>query len=636
MNRKIRLLLIIFIFVSCSDTGNFDPEQERTDPAFKIFNEAKAASDVDEKLRLLSKAAKKIKSSGDTLLNDIIDHQIYYHDVEKNYDSSFFYANLMINHAKKIEDTAGIAKGYYRRGRSNLYQQKHLNVLNDMFMSKKYYLMAGDSINAGKRLVELGIAQHRLGDFSESQNSLTQALRLLEKSGDSTFLASLYNNLAINYRQLNDLDEAIEEYDNSLRFVSSIQDSLIVLNNIANIYREKENFTKSLQIFKSILPLATDSTLINRIKDNYFFTQWWDGNINTEDSLKVIYKSRQEKNDLPGLLSSQDHLIMVNLEKDPEEALFFAEKYYATAKNLNSVTDAIKALGFLLRLSPPEENRKYSLEYMRLNDSLMTARDGVKNLFAKIKYDEEQKLEKIDELEQLSSIQNLELLQERNRRNLAILFGLLILVAAFFVYYYLRQRHKRATVRKIHETEARISKKIHDELANDVFNVMTELENPQTINKEVTMNKLESIYERTRNISRENNAISTGPEYKEDLQYMISGNTPAHVKTYLIGFDDIIWENYKEETRIVIFRVLQELMVNMKKHSNASIVSLNFSQNTSNLQVSYNDNGVGISQNGFKKGSGLHNVETRIASLGGSLKLQPNNQGFSVQIQIPV
>lgn len=639
MNKIFSLLfLLVLLFSGCSE--NQTPEQEvgdRADKAYRIFLEAKSVEDIDRKIRLLSMAASHINAPHDTLLTEILDHQIYYYDTKKAYDSSLHYANRMIELARETGDTATLAKGFYRRGRLHLYQGDHLNVLKDMHESQKYYLLAGDSISAGKRLVELGIAQYRLGDFSGSQARQIQALRLLKGSKDSIYLSRIYNNLAMTYKQLKDFNEAIDEYSTALNFVPTRKDSLSVLYNIANLYTEKEEYTKALQIYDSIIPLTTEKTLLNRIKNNYYFTLWLEGEANVEDSLKQIMVLRQDENDLEGLLSSYDHLVRINQKEEPQEALQFARQHYELSNRLKSVTDQMVALQSLVRLSPPGDDRQYALEYMRINDSIVTARNRVKNLFAKIEYDEEQKLREINELEILANTQKLELLQERNRRNMAVSTALLLLISALFIYYFLRQRHKRKTIREIHQTEVRISKRIHDELANDVYNVITEIENPVNLNKEVVLNKLESIYSRTRNISRENTPVDTGPGFAEDLQYMLSHSTPTHARLFLSGFQEISWEKINSEAKIVIFRSLQELMVNMNKHSKASIIGLNFRRTGSKLQISYTDNGIGISSENIKKGSGLQNVENRIVSIDGAFNFQSDKEnGFSANILIPV
>ena len=346
---------------------------------------------------------------------------------------------------------------------------------------------------------------------------------------------------------------------------------------------------------------------------------------------------RKEEKDLEGLLSSYNHLIQINSDKEPQEALRYAREQYELSLRLNSVTDQMAALKTLIELSPAGEEKQYTLEFLHINDSMVTARNQVKNAYAKIRFDEEQKLEEIKVLESLTNNQKLELLQERNRRNTAIFVIFLLFILAFFIYYLLKQRHKRKTIREIHQTEVRISKRIHDELANDVYNVITEVENPARFNKEAVLNKLDSIYSRTRNISRENTPVNTGPGFAEDLQYMLSHSTPGYARLFLTGLQDIPWEKINAETKIVIFRALQELMVNMNKHSKAKIIGINFRKITPKLQITYSDNGIGATMEELKKGSGLQNVENRIVSIGGTFNFQSEKEkGFSANFLIPV
>lgn len=632
------LLLLIFslFFTSCNKKEYDKPAQVRSDRAFELFEKSKATEDVNQKLTLLSSALEEIPTSGDTLLAIIYDHLIYYHNANKTLDRSIYYSDLLIKHGIESKDTLQIAKGYYRKARAFNFKNDQVNVLRNTFEAQKHYLLAGDSINAGQRGLELSIAQTRLGDFPGSQNSAVRALSLLENSSDSLYMASIYNNLAVTYRKMNDLDESIREYNNALKYVETQADSLTVMNNLANIYAEKEEYDTSLDLLSSIIPLAEKPNALNRFKDNYYYTLWLRNKADVADTLVSIMEARNRDHDLIGLLASYDHLVRIYEEDDPEKALHYANRYYETARKLHSVSDEVSALDYLIRLSPPRASKTYAQTYIRLNDSILSARDQVKNLFAKINYDEERKLAEIDLLEKTTFQQQLEVLRGRNQRNMAVLLGIFILGSTMVIHYFLRQRHKREKIKGIHATEARISKKIHDELANDVYNVMTELENPTSPNKEATLSRLESIYFRTRNISKENTPVNTGPGFQEDLQYMLSQSVPAHVKLYLLGFNDISWAKISHESKIVIHRVLQELMVNMKKHSEASIVSLNFKETSSRLKIIYNDNGNGLTSAELKKGAGLKNVENRIESIGGCFNFQPEKTtGFSAEILIP-
>ena len=631
------IFFILFITLTCCDKKNSLRKSTGTDSAYFYFSKVKLVDKVPDKVTFLNNALQHLQDEYDTLQPILWDYKIYYHDILKEYDTSFYYADKLLQNGIREKDTLQIAKGYYRLAKNHLYQDDHFEVLKKMYLSQQFYLYGMDSINAGKRLVELGIAQRRLGDFIGSQNSQVKALQLFDNFSDSTYFLSIYNNLAISYRQLNDLEEAIDEYKNALVYSKNRVDSNSVLNNIANLYADLEEYDKALSIFENVLPQTDNNFLGYRIKDNYYFTQWLnDQQPASIDSLEFVLLQRLKNNDQIGLMASYDHLTQVYQKEQPIKALNYAEKYYEQAKATNNPTDQIRALKYMIALAPAENAQNYSLRFIQLDDSLIDARSNAKNVFAKIKYDEEQKLEQINSLEKLSAQQQIALLKSSNQRNIAIFLGILIIGASGFVIYYIRQKAKKKRIREIHKTEARISKRIHDELANDLYRLMTALENLNAPEKLELLDKLEDIYFRTRDISRENLPVKTNQEYSKEVQDMLSQMTPKSAHIYLIGIQEVNWDKISEEAKITIFRVLQELMVNMKKHSKASIISFNFKTENAKLQINYNDNGVGLQPNTLKKGKGLDNVENRMESIGGSCKFQTGNQGgFSVELIIP-
>ena len=60
------------------------------------------------------------------------------------------------------------------------------------------------------------------------------------------------------------------------------------------------------------------------------------------------------------------------------------------------------------------------------------------------------------------------------------------MLSAVFLYYYLKNRNKKEKAEAVYQSETRISKKLHDELANDVYQTMAfvetqDLQNPINI-----------------------------------------------------------------------------------------------------------------------------------------------------------
>jgi len=215
-------------------------------------------------------------------------------------------------------------------------------------------------------------------------------------------------------------------------------------------------------------------------------------------------------------------------------------------------------------------------------------------------------------------------------------FGLLIMSALIMVVYSIYKfqiRHKKEKIREIYNTETRISKVIHDELANDVYNVMGGLE---AIVPAETMDKLEHIYSRTRNISRENMEIDTGPGYLDNLTALLSAICPGDARLIISG-KTLSLNDLNPEKKFVVYRVLQEIMVNMKKHSRASLVALVFTEEKKYLKINYSDNGKGTTSQAIQNGNGLKNVENRIFSVNGKLTFEnEKGKGLKIMILIPV
>jgi signal transduction histidine kinase len=98
-----------------------------------------------------------------------------------------------------------------------------------------------------------------------------------------------------------------------------------------------------------------------------------------------------------------------------------------------------------------------------------------------------------------------------------------------------------------------------------------------------------------------------------------------------------------EDTELSVFRIVQEGLRNIRKHSDATAVTLRLEPTSPrNLRISLCDNGRGVPDSFdlttlVKQGHyGLLGVSERVALLGGRLQLrnQPSG-GLSLEIEIP-
>ena len=93
-----------------------------------------------------------------------------------------------------------------------------------------------------------------------------------------------------------------------------------------------------------------------------------------------------------------------------------------------------------------------------------------------------------------------------------------------------------------------------------------------------------------------------------------------------------------KEYELPLYRVVQELLNNAMKHSEASIVNISLTQSNQNLVLLYQDNGIGMDMTKVKDSFqtiGLSGIKERINSIGGTMEIHstPGN-GMKVLIEI--
>ncbi|MTI45060.1 two-component system NarL family sensor kinase [Roseibium hamelinense] len=93
-----------------------------------------------------------------------------------------------------------------------------------------------------------------------------------------------------------------------------------------------------------------------------------------------------------------------------------------------------------------------------------------------------------------------------------------------------------------------------------------------------------------------------------------------------------------ENAKTALYRVVQECMTNVARHSNATEVDINLSYNSSTLSLTIKDDGVGIQSPLPKAGGlGIRNMRERIETLGGTLRIMKRTKGGTrINVTIPL
>jgi tetratricopeptide (TPR) repeat protein len=500
------------------------------------------------------------------------------------------------------------------------------SAINFYIKKKQQDLNKKDTLNAISNLRLLAMGEFKIGNNSDSENHIVEALDLIESMAfkDTLINASvgLNNQLGRIYRASRNYPAAQKYFNKALAIAKKAKDSIIILNNKANVYKDELDYKNAIDIYTILYQKSLktqDSLQIALVLDNLGYVQSKTNSAEALGNLKKALKIRKNKNYLVGLHSSNSHLAEYYLDRnDTAQAITYSQNALNLANTINSSSLKLDALSLFMRL----DKNPFVNEYKRLADSISNVKQLVENKNAYLKYNVAEEQKKTQASQLLQEIES----RKRLIYQFLALFILLALIASYFIF---RYRYKKAKIEEVYKTETRIAKKVHDEVANDMYKVMTSLENNPSIDIGV-LDDLERIYSKTRDISRENSAIDLHQDYGLQLNDLLVGYKNQSVTIVTRNLSKIEWKDVSEVKKTAIYRVLQELMTNMRKHSMASSVALVFTQVGSKIKIKYRDNGIGCDL--FKK-NGLQNTETRIASINGTISFESKkNDGFKVII----
>ena len=96
-------------------------------------------------------------------------------------------------------------------------------------------------------------------------------------------------------------------------------------------------------------------------------------------------------------------------------------------------------------------------------------------------------------------------------------------------------------------------------------------------------------------------------------------------------------KRYKESVEVVLYRICCELINNTQRHAFASKIAISLTDDNKNIELKYEDNGVGFDSSHEKYGMGLTNIVSRVKALHGTIDLISSPQkGFNAHIALPL
>jgi signal transduction histidine kinase len=563
-------------------------------------------------------------------------------------NESIQYTYKQIYNLKKIKNNLMLANIYFQMGHYYLNKNRSDSAFYYFNHAKEAFSIDNNSNNnnnifIGKSLINMAIIQANEGDYIGSEETAVEALKYIKNSQNNTSLSAVYNCLAISKTEQKDYDQAIKYYNLALNFSTNKISEINIKNNGAVVNIKAGNYNNAIQILTNLSkdPFINNRPLLQaRITDNLAYAKWlFNSNYKADKDFYQALEIRKKAFDTIGQIANHYHLSEYFEKTSIKKAIFHANKMYDIALKLGNIDDQLAAMQKIILLDTPSTHEKdYFNAYIKLSDKINLKRTQAKNQFALIRYDVERNKEENALLKAENAQKNYLLLKQKVMFGSATCLTILILILLIFWYRRRKAKFRQEKIEEVHRTKLKYSKKIHDEVANGIYFLMVQLENNSDAKPTKIIDELEILYHKSRDISHDAEfKIDSKEEFSITLRNMIKPYGAKNTRIILIGNEPHIWENISDDKKEEIYYILKELMTNMKKHSQADIVTLKFKNEDSIISIEYSDNGVGLAGSGDIPNKDLKNIKDRLNPIQGSFFIDHEKKiGLAIKIIISI
>jgi two-component system NarL family sensor kinase len=561
---------------------------------------------------------------------------------------------------------------YFNKAKEFKYENKLDSSYQYFQKAIELYGQQNDSIGIALSYNYLGLISNSYNNRKDALNYFYKAIKINKNIKNYDGLIGNYNNLA-NYYLKEDINLALKYYQEAQKLLpNNIKDkkSAIINMNIGIIFssREEEFFNydsaiyyylNSLESFKAI----NDSVNIAALHHNLGFLYEEKENYDaSKNSFAKAIEIRKKLKDKYGIASSYMGMGNVLLkQKKHKESLEYYDKSLELAeylgdpnRKMNLYSNMVKAK---MGIGQVEEASILFQEYNHLRDSLFDSEkmQEVKDL--ETKYETELKEAEIKE-------QQLAIQQKNFQKNLFLGFSiaLVILIISTVWFFIQKQEYLKKlkneeisnmkTEQELKELNAmmhgqeeernRIASDLHDRLGARLSSIKLLFQSEQnetTSNlKSKLLDNINEAIKETREISHN---LSTDMLTRFGLETALKDMVRTINEAEKIKAEIAIYGLQKRlplEVERNIYHIALELINNTIKHAQAEHITLQISQLDGEINVFYEDDGVGFDvQNVVDSGMGMRSIYARVNTISGAVYFNSKpGKGINVVMTIPV
>ncbi|APA93923.1 two-component sensor histidine kinase [Myroides sp. ZB35] len=578
------------------------------------------------------------------------------------YDQYFRYSKEINQIATKNNDSLLVAKSLWYIGDYYDYKMQLDSAYIYFDQAEQIYLNTKSYVDVAKMQQYKSIVLFREGLYNEAENKALEALEILERLPKDRLLYEINLNLG-NILDLNQQpNEALLYYSEAIYILEDLYKNKLIsteefleskahcYNNIGTLYHTQKSYLNSETYlsygYNNLIDLNQQNELYTIILTNLGTLNISLNKLNiAEKLLNESLTISLEKNYKQSLTANNFRLGELALKKkDTIEAINYYKTAYqlsTKAKANNTILKSLKALS----LTDKQEATKYISLYYAFNDSINKLQISKRNKFARIKYESE-KLEK-----------NIVNLKKENSQLLitSIIIVLIAIILLFIILYrnkikkytFLKQdqENKELIFKLLLEQEQlsqdvltkereRISQELHDGIINSLFIVRLSLGNSK--DNLPILHEIEKVQNQIRLISHDlknHEFIQQG--FSEIISKLVVQNSTNQQKFQLIISKNYKWDKVSYDDKINIYRILQEAIQNVIKHSHAKNCIISIFKTETSDRITITDDGIGFNYSKVRNSNGLKNINNRAKQLHASLEVNSTTQGTVIIINIP-
>jgi signal transduction histidine kinase len=536
-------------------------------------------------------------------------------------------------------------------------------------------------IGYGKTLYSYGSVLHFSGDFKGALSLYLEAETKLKSYKEYNSLLNLYSNISDIYLKTNELEKADECVNKINLILDKITDPVVKCRyyiSRANSFVYDKKYSEAIKYFDLVYKIAGPEKRFNILSSWAYNMGFMLSQQNKfDEALQYYTKSMNYARSFGSKYDEYDAMYKIGLMHYYARRFDKANSILLEAlKNAESIKSKLLIRNIYDGLTYMEADRgnyklayDYLSKYVDLNSEIYSENDRKQINLLNARYETAQKEARIKSLSDEEKIQSLEIEKRGEQIFWLIALSVLLTVTAFIIHRYYKNKKKIAEQdlliqeQKIKELEkekqlasvyyalegeekerSRLARDLHDGLggllsgAKMSFNSFKE---SYVINSEQAdsfthalglLNKSITELQRVAHNMMPQAILTSGlKDAVTEFCDSINTGAPISVKFQFFGIDKKISYNYE----IAIYRIIQELVNNILKHSKATEAIVQLVQEEERICITVQDNGTGFDTANLieSHGHGLNNIRLRVESLNGHYEIS-SNPGAGTEVTI--